>query len=123
MIKLNNIKTAFARQHLDRFFNSSGEFDPQRDLAHDWLEVVRGYPQETDLARQVEIAFNLITGTTDLTYPTTQLVLDAATTGHPNAYMRLGERVALALIDIAWEEVSYNDVACIAQELKSGEMV
>lgn len=123
MTDLDKIKIAFARKHLDRFFNSFGDFDPERGLAHDWLEVMRQYPQETDLAGNVENAFYLANKTADLDHPTTQLVLDAATSGHSDAYMRIGERIAQALLDIAWEEVRFDEVACIAQALKSGELV
>jgi hypothetical protein len=122
MTDLDKIKTAFARQHLDRFFNSYGDFDPERGLAHDWLEVMRRYPQETDLAGNVENAFHL-TNRLDLDNPVTQLVLDAATSGHQDAFMRLGERVAQAMLDIAWEEIRFDEVACIAEELKHGVLV
>ncbi|MFZ9894802.1 MAG: hypothetical protein ACO3EL_06220 [Burkholderiaceae bacterium] len=121
MTTLDAIKTAFAKKHLDRFFNSFGDFDPDRGLAHDWLAVMRQYPQETDLDGNVENAFYLTRRTPDMTQSTAQLVLDAAFSIHEDAYMRLGERVALAMIDIAWEEVRYDEVACIAQELREKE--
>ena len=115
---LDKIKIEFASKHLDRFFNSYGDFDPDRDLAHDWLEVMRANPQETDMVGQVENAFYLSRNTPRLAHPTAQLVLDAATSGHADAYMRLGERIALAMIEIAWEEIAHDEVGMIAQELR-----